>query len=75
MTIRSGNINNIIDLNEYKSNKKAKNTLTIENTSSIREEWINELLDKNEAMVYKVRTQGELNLIKCLFEYIPTLIK
>jgi hypothetical protein len=68
-------MNNIIDLNEYKSNKKAKNTLTIENTSSIREEWINELLDKNEAMVYKVKTQGELDLIKCLFEYIPTLIK
>lgn len=65
----------IIDLNEFKNKKQSKNTLTIENTNSIREEWINELLDKNEAMVYKVRTQGELNLIKCLFEYISTLIE
>ena len=68
-------MSNIIDLNEFKNKKQSKNTLTIENTNSIREEWISELLDKNEAMVYKVRTQGELNLIKCLFEYIPTLIK
>ena len=68
-------MNNIIDLNEFKNKKQSKNTLTIENTNSIREEWINELLDKNEDMVYKVRTQGELNLIKRLFEYIPTLIE
>lgn len=68
-------MSNIIDLNEFKNKKQSKNTLTIENTNSIREEWISELLDKNEAMVYKVRTQGELNLIKCLFEYITTLIK
>ena len=40
-----------------------------------RDEWINELLNKNEAMVYKVKTQGELDLIKCLFEYIPTLLE
>lgn len=68
-------MNNIIDLNEFKNKKQSKNTLTIENTNSIREEWVNELLDKNEDMVYKVRTQGELNLIKRLFEYIPTLIE
>lgn len=71
--IRSGDMSNIIDLNEYK--KQSKNTMIIENTNSIRKEWINELLDKNEAMAYKVRTQGELNLIKCLFEYIPTLLE
>ena len=68
-------MNNIIDLNEYKNKKQSKNTMIVENTNSIREEWINELLDKNEDMVYKVRTQGELNLIKRLFEYIPTLIE
>ena len=68
-------MSNIIDLNEFKNKKQSKNTLTIENTNSIREEWINELLDKNEDMIYKVRTQGEVNLITCLFEYISTLIK
>ena len=68
-------MSNIIDLNEFKNKKQSKNTLTIENTNSIREEWINELLEKNEAMVYKVKTQGELDLIKCLFEYIPTLLE
>ena len=68
-------MNNIIDLNEYKNKKQSKNTMIIENTNSIREEWINELLDKNEEMVHKIKTQGEFDLIKCLFEYISTLIK
>ena len=68
-------MNNIVDLNEYKNKKQSKNTMIVENTNSIREEWINELLDKNEEMVYKIRTQGEFDLIKCLFEYISTLIK
>lgn len=68
-------MNNIIDLNEYKNKKQYKNTMIVENTNSIREEWINELLDKNEEMAYKIKTQGEFDLIKCLFEYISTLIK
>ena len=66
---------NVIDLNEYKNKKQYKNTLTVENTNSIRPEWLDELLDKNEEMIYKVRTQGEVGLITCLFEYISTLIK
>lgn len=66
---------NVIDLNEYKNKKQYKNTLTVESTNSIRPEWLDELLEKNEEMIYKVRTQGEVDLITCLFEYIQTLIK
>lgn len=46
-------MNNIIDLNEFKNKKQSKNTMIIENTNSIREEWINELLEF-EPKLYKI---------------------
>lgn len=49
-------------------------TINVEETNTIRKEWINEILDKCEDMIYKVKTRGEADLIVYLIEFISNMI-